>query len=285
MTESHAPRIWLVDKPQGPTSHDIVAQVRRAVGRRVKVGHAGTLDPFATGLLIVLVGRATRLARYLADLDKTYVAEIVLGRCSESGDPEGPITEGAAPPQADEVDRAIQELEGVHDQLVPALSAVKVDGERLYARVRRGEAVPERPSREISITAARRIALSDDRRRLTVELGCSKGTYIRQVAVDLGERLGCGGYCDTLRRTAIGSLSVGDAVPPDAVGPHGGLPPHVALAHMTRRELNAEEARRVSHGEPLEGDDQGTVALTHGERLVAVARGDGSRLQPEVVLG
>jgi tRNA pseudouridine55 synthase len=284
VTESHAPRIWLVDKPKGPTSHDIVAQIRRAFGRRVKVGHAGTLDPFATGLLVVLVGRATRLARYTADLDKTYVAEIVFGQRSQSGDPEGPITSGSAPPSAAEIDRAIQELEGLHDQKVPALSAVKVDGERLYARVRRGEAVTERPTRQITITAARRIGLSDDRRRLTVELGCSKGTYIRQVAVDLGERLGCGGYCDALRRTAIGSLSVDDAVPPDAVGPRGGLPPHVALAHMIRRELDADEARRVSHGEPLEGDQQGPVALTHRETLVAVGRGDGSRVRPEVVL-
>ncbi len=284
MTEAHAPRIWLVDKPQGPTSHDIVAQVRRAVGRRVKVGHAGTLDPFATGLLIVLVGRATRLARYLSDLDKTYVADVVLGKRSESGDTEGPITEGTEPPPAADVERAIEQLAGRHDQVVPALSAVRVDGERLYARVRRGETVTERPSREIAITAVRLVELAEDRRLLRLELACSKGTYVRQVAIDLGESLGCGGYCGALRRTAIGPLSIDDAVPPDAVHDEGGLAPQAVLSHLGRRELADDEARRVGHGIALEGAQLGPIALTHGDELIAVGRGDGSQIRPEVVL-
>jgi len=284
MTVDHAPRIWLVDKPQGPTSHDIVTQIRRAIGRRVKVGHAGTLDPFATGLLVILVGKATRLARYLTDCDKTYVADVVLGRRSESGDPEGPITEGSEPPAAADIERAVNALTGTQHQVVPALSAVKVDGERLYARVRRGETVTERPRREVAISAARQLYLSDDRRRATIEITCSKGTYIRQVATDLGEALGCGGYCGALRRTAIGPLSIDDAVPPDAVSSDGGLAPQVALAHLNQRELDDDEARNVGHGVALDGGEQGPVALIHGGSLIAVGRGGGGRVRPEVVL-
>ena len=284
MSLAPAPQVWLVDKPAGPTSHDVVAGVRRALGGRPKVGHAGTLDPFATGLLLVLIGRATRLARYLSDLDKTYRAEIRLGARSESGDPEGPIREGTAPPDAARVNAAVAALAGEGEQVVPALSAVRVDGERLYARTRRGEMPDTRPTRAIRIDGVRLIDLSADRRTVKIELTCSKGTYVRQVAVDLGERLGCGGYCAALRRTAIGPLSVEDAVPPDRVRADGGLSPLSALAHLPRRELDAEEARRAGHGRPLEGTAAGPVALAHDERLIAVARGDGALLRPEVVL-
>lgn len=277
-------RVWLVDKPEGPTSHDIVTRARRRLGRKVKVGHAGTLDPFATGLLIVLVGKATRLSRYLTDLDKTYIAGVALGTRSESGDTEGPFTPGGDVPAEESIAAAVRAMAGVSDQEVPALSAVKVDGERLYRRTRRGEVVDERPRREITISSVRALDLTSDRRLLTLELSVSKGTYIRQVATDLGETLGCGGYCASLRRTRIGSLTVDHAHDIDDLELGLGLRPHEALSHLPRRDLDADEAGRVSHGSTLEGGEEGSVVLTHGDETVAVARGDGTTLRPEVVL-
>ncbi len=159
MEAEATPGLWLVDKPAGPTSHDVVAGVRRRLGgRKVKVGHAGTLDPFATGLLVVLVGRATRLAPYLSGLDKSYLATVRLGATSATGDPEGPVLETGEPPARERVEAVLPVFLGRQRQRVPAMSAVKVDGERLYRRVRRGEEV-EPPEREIVI---HELALVDD---------------------------------------------------------------------------------------------------------------------------
>jgi tRNA pseudouridine55 synthase len=283
MTDAPTARIWLVDKPAGPTSHDIVRQVRTAFPKGVKVGHAGTLDPFATGLLIILVGRATRLARYLSHLDKTYVTRIALGRRSASGDPEGPVTAGGPLPDDAQIDRAVAELPGRRTQVVPLLSAVKVEGERLYRKARRGEEPGDRPRREIEIISAREVA-PREADAVTLEVRCSKGTYIRQLAIDLGETLGCGAYCLTLRRTAVAGLSIDDAVPPGEVGPNGGLAPAEALGHMAAVSLTDDQARRVSHGASVPGRAEGPVLLTHAGRAVAVARCSDGTLQPEVVL-
>lgn len=280
-----APAVWLVDKPAGPTSHDVVAGVRRRLGRGVKVGHSGTLDPFATGLLVVLVGRATRLAPYLTELDKTYLATLRTGFASATGDPEGPIAPVGSPVTADVVRAALPAFLGRQLQRVPAYAAVKVDGERLYRRTRRGERV-ERPTREVVIHDLR---LVDDRGEgvVTIEVRCGAGTYVRQLAEDIGERLGCGAYLTELRRTAVGDLSVDDAVGPDEVGPAGGLDPLRSLAHLPSRELTADEAAAVCHGRPLgawAGGD-GPVALVREGRLMAVARpGPGGALRPAVVL-
>jgi tRNA pseudouridine55 synthase len=278
--------VWLVDKPAGPTSHDVVAAIRRRLGRAVKVGHAGTLDPFATGLLVVVVGRATRLVPYLTGLDKTYLARIRFGATSASGDPEGPITVTGAPiPGRARVDEAVAGMVGTRLQRVPALAAVKVDGEALYARTRRGEAV-ERPEREITIHRAR--IVDDDLAHGTadVEIACSKGTYIRQFAADLGAALGCGAYCTELRRTAVGRLRVEHAVAPDAVGPAGGVDPALALGDtLGTRELTPAEAIDVGHGRPVPGTAGGPVTLVRDGHLVAIAvpGGDGT-LRPKVVL-
>ena len=278
--------VWLVDKPAGPTSHDIVARIRERLGRGAKVGHAGTLDPFATGLLVVVVGRATRLVPYLTGLDKTYIARIRLGATSASGDPEGPITvTGARVPSRAEVDGAVARLAGPQRQRVPPLAAVKVGGEALYARTRRGEQV-EAPERDIVIHAARVVADDLEDATVDVEVRCSKGTYIRQLAADLGQALGCGGYCERLHRTAVGSLRIEDAVVPAAVAATGGVDPRLALAGaLGVRTLTPAEAIDVGHGRPVTGEAPGPVMLVADDRLVAIAvpRDDGT-LRPKVVL-
>ncbi len=182
----------LVDKPAGITSHDVIAQVRREHG--TKVGHAGTLDPFATGLLVVLLGRATRLQRYVLGSAKTYVAKARLGWRSSTGDPDGELTETGTIPERLELPT------GRIRQRVPLTSAVKVDGERLYKRAHRGEdaADVERPEREVEVYRAELLESGEGWARFEIE--CSAGTYIRTLVEELGDA-----YCEELRRTAVGA--------------------------------------------------------------------------------
>lgn len=281
-----APAVWLVDKPARPTSHDVVASVRRRMPRRTKVGHCGTLDPFATGLLLLVVGRATRLAPFLSGLDKTYRAVIQTGAVSATGDPEGPISPTGRSAGAAEVAAVAGSFLGVQEQRVPAYAAVRVDGERLYERARRGEAV-EGPERAVTIHELRVVGEPGEG-AVEIEVRCGAGTYVRRLAEDIGERLGVGAFCAALRRTAVGRLSVDDAVPPEGVGREGGLAPLAALAHLPDRALSAGEEAAVLHGRPVAGDAAAgaPVALTADGRLVAVARGDGhGSLRPAVVLG
>ena len=286
MAEHAAPfGIWLVDKPAGPTSHDVVAGIRKQVGKGVRVGHAGTLDPFATGLLVVLIGKATRLVQFLTLLDKTYRARVRLGATSQTGDPEGPIAPtGARPPDLAEVRQAVAALPGEHRQVVPALAAVKIDGEPLYRRTRRGEEV-ELPERDITITRAQLVGddLADG--WIDVEVTCSKGTYIRQLATDLGATLGCGGYCEALRRLSVGTLHVDAAVAPDRVRAFGGIDARTALAPMPVRLLDGRELIEVGHGRVVPGDAEGPVMLVSDDALVAIAYPrDEGLLQPRIVL-
>jgi tRNA pseudouridine55 synthase len=280
------PALWLVDKPAGPTSHDVVARIRRRLGRKVKVGHAGTLDPFATGLLVVLVGRATRLAPYVTAHDKSYLATLRTGFISATGDPEGPVEPSGDPATAAAVADVLPSFAGRRLQRVPALAAVRVEGERLYRRAPRGEPA-EGPEREIEVHELR---LAEDHGDgvVTLAVRCSAGTYVRRLASDIGERLGCGAYLTALRRTAVGRLSVDDAVPPDAVGPVGGLDPSRGLG-MPERVLTDEELADVRHGRPVPAGEagwgEGPVALLAPDgRLVAVARLGGGGLRPAVVL-
>jgi len=186
--------IILVDKPAGKTSHDLVAAIRRQVGIR-RVGHAGTLDPFATGLVIVLVGRATRAQRFFMVLPKVYRATARLGAVSSTGDPEGEIEEtGVVPPDPPQLPT------GRVRQRPPAYSAVKVGGERAYRRARRGEAV-DVPEREVTVYRFEQLARRGDRAELEIE--CSAGTYVRSLVADLGDA-----YCEGLRRTAIGPFGL-----------------------------------------------------------------------------
>lgn len=277
--------VWLVDKPAGPTSHDIVAQIRRRIGRGTRVGHAGTLDPFATGLLVVLVGRATRLAQFLTGLDKTYEAALRLGYSSATGDPEGPIAPKGETPTRDALLATLTDFHGERSQTVPAFAAVKVDGERLYRKARRGDQISA-PVRPVTIHELELIHGPDDDGVAHVRTRVSTGTYIRQLATDIGETLGCGAYCQELRRTRVGSdLRIEDACAPSEVQVEGGVGLETAVAHLPRRELSDAEVHLVAHGRALESDEEDPeVALVGEGGLTAIARGGDGRLQPIVVL-
>jgi tRNA pseudouridine55 synthase len=200
--------VLAVNKPADRSSHDVVQHVRRLLKQR-SIGHTGTLDLLAEGVLVLCLGRATKIARFLSDFDKEYEATITLGLTSETFDREGirPDMTPADPPEITdtELDRILDDFRGTITQTVPPYSAVRVDGERLYRISRRGE-IADLPSREISIHELHLI----ERSRATIRLRvvCSKGTYIRSLAHDLGQRLGCGAYLSALRRTAVGPFRI-----------------------------------------------------------------------------
>ncbi|MFN8109511.1 MAG: tRNA pseudouridine(55) synthase TruB [Thermoleophilia bacterium] len=281
--DRHEPRAWLVDKPAGPTSHDIVAGVRRGLPRRTRVGHAGTLDPFATGLIVVLAGRATRLARLLSDQPKRYRATVVLGARSSTGDPEGEITPGSPVPALDDVDAVLAGLTGAQEQTVPAYAAVRVEGQRMYELARRGVEVT-RPVRSIVVYDLTVRERHQDRGELVIDTLVSKGTYIRQLAADIGDRLGCGGYCGALRRTAVGALRVDDAVAPERVAPETAIPIARLLGHLPQPALDAGRAVDLAHGRPVADGVRGEALAMLGDRPVALVDGDGSTVRPQVVL-
>jgi tRNA pseudouridine55 synthase len=259
--------VLLVAKPAGVTSHDVVASVRRGLGKGVKVGHAGTLDPFATGLLLVLVGSATRAQQFLMALPKTYRAVARLGWTSDTGDRDGSLVETGRVPS--ELELPVGEMM----QRPPAYSAVKVGGERLYAKARRGEAVEGAPR---PVTVYRFEELWRSGNRVGLELEVSSGTYVRQLVADLGDA-----YCDELERTAIGAFQLADA------GSFVPLPE--ALAFMPGVELAEDGAAQAANGVAVPcgqwavDSGQSAVRLMHRGRLVAVARPEGDSLKPFVV--
>jgi tRNA pseudouridine55 synthase len=212
--------VLLIDKPAGMTSHDVVAAVRRALGG-AKTGHAGTLDPFATGLLLVLVGRATKSQRALMELSKRYQTVACLGAVSSTGDTEGEITHTGRLP-ADPPDLPTGELR----QRPPIYSAVKIEGQRAYRRARRGEQF-EMPERVVSVHRFEQIWREEERAAFEIE--CGSGTYVRSLISDLHDA-----YCLELRRTAIGPFEVADAVPPPARGEPWPDPPLMALEDALR---------------------------------------------------
>jgi tRNA pseudouridine55 synthase len=255
--------LLLLDKPPGPSSFALVRDARRRFG--AKAGHAGTLDPFASGLLLVLLGRATRLARYLVGLDKRYVAEIRLGLRTATGDPEGdPLAETEIPARED-----IEALRGEVELPIPAASAVKIAGERAYRLHRRGVAV-EMPTRRSKIHGLEILRFEPP--DLVLDLHVSSGTYVRALADALG------GHCTSLRRTAVGNFRVEDADPGRV------HPPVAAVRHLPARELSDAERSLVVTGEQLDDGPTGHVALVHGGELLAVGVGDGANLHPETVL-
>jgi tRNA pseudouridine55 synthase len=194
-----------VDKPSGPSSFAVVAQIRRVTGART--GHAGTLDPFATGLLLLLSGRATKLAPWLVGLDKRYLTEVDLTCRTSTGDPEGEAVEQHEPPSAEELEARLAGLRGEIELPIPAASAVKIGGERAYKLARRGVEV-EMPVRRSTVHALDVIAYTGE--KVTLDVHVSSGTYVRSLAAALG------GHCATLRRTEVGPFSVADAVTPEA---------------------------------------------------------------------
>jgi tRNA pseudouridine55 synthase len=280
----------VVDKPAGMTSHDVVARVRR-VARTRRVGHAGTLDPMATGVLLLGLNRATRLLGHLALTEKAYDATIRLGLSTTTDDAEGePLT--TAPRSAvDEVDddrlrSATKGLVGDILQVPSAVSAIKVDGRRAYQRVRAGEQVelPARPVtvHDLKVTSIRRI---DGFLDVDVSVRCSSGTYVRAIARDLGAELGVGGHLTALRRTGVGPVGIGDAVPLDELE-RAGDPPLMAMSLAARRffpclDVDEAAARAVGFGQavelPLPPTRVGPVALLgpSGEFLALYARKPG----------
>jgi tRNA pseudouridine55 synthase len=255
--------VILADKPAGKSSHDIVAAVRRELPRATKVGHAGTLDPFATGLLLLLVGRATRAQRFFMALPKTYAAVARLGARSSTGDPEGEIVETGFVPET--LVLPVGEIR----QRPPAHSAVKLSGERAYRKARRGEAV-EVPERTVTVHRFEEIGREGDRVELEIE--CSSGTYVRSLVADLGDA-----YCEALRRTAIGPFRVEEADGCTLI------PLDEALSFLPERRLEAEPARWASHGRAVPGEADGPVRLVDAEGLIALAEPrEGGRLKPVV---
>lgn len=248
------------------TSHDVVATVRRSIGRGIKVGHAGTLDPFATGLLLILVGRATRAQRFLLGLPKAYRVIARLGWRSDTGDRDGTLEMTGRIP----AELAIPS--GTIMQRPPAYSAVKVGGEALYRKARRGEPVEGEP-RPVTVHRADLLWHEGDRAAFTIE--CSSGTYVRQLIAALGDA-----YCEELERTAIGPFAL------SAADPRRLVPLAEALSFLPERPLDAAEAARVAHGVPVpegEGPSAPALRLTHAGELIAIAEPRGSDLQPVVV--
>jgi tRNA pseudouridine55 synthase len=265
VTERPTAGLVLVDKPAGPSSFAVVADLRRRYG--VKAGHAGTLDPLATGLLLVLLGRGTRLARYLVGVDKRYRTEIRLGLRTSTGDGEGEVVEET--PVVAEAE--ILELEGEVELPVPAASAVKIDGERAYRLHRRGVAV-EMPLRASTIHTLRVVRYAPP--LVELDLHVSSGTYVRAIADALG------GHCRWLRRTAVGPFRVEDADPERV------LPLLAALVHLPERRLDEEQARLVRAGQAIHGTGRGPTALWTGDgELIAVGQADGAEIRPETVVG
>ena len=271
--------VLLVAKPAGITSHDVVESVRRERGG--KVGHAGTLDPFATGLLVVLVGRATRLQRYLVGLPKAYRAVARLGATSDTGDRDGTIVATGHEASEEAVREALAGLTGEIEQRVPAYAAVKVEGERLYRKARRGEAV-ETPVRRVRIDRLDLVAFDRVAQEAVLDVECSSGTYVRQLVTDLGESCGSGAYCAVLERTAVGPFRLEDADPGRL------LPMAAAVSFLPARELSGDEAEDVRHGRCVVAGEmaaEGSVRLLHEGALVAVAERRGAELKPETVVG
>jgi tRNA pseudouridine55 synthase len=276
-----------VDKPAGLTSHDAVHRIRRVLGIR-SAGHTGTLDPFATGLLVVLVGRATRLARFVEGRPKTYLATARLGVRTDTDDLTGTIA-GAVTPisglSETAVREALAEFEGVQRQRPPSFSAKHVAGVRSYRLARRGRAV-ELP--QVTVTVHRIEVVGVTGGEVTFRATVSSGTYLRAIARDLGERLGVGAHLVALRREAIGTITVAEAVPLADVSPADLRPARVILAHLPAVDLDEAGRREVLHGRPVEASEgRGSgaeVALLWDGELVAVAREAEGLLKPAVVL-
>jgi tRNA pseudouridine55 synthase len=278
-----------VDKPAGPTSHDIVALARRALGTR-RIGHTGTLDPFASGLLLLCAGNATRIAEYLTGMDKRYLATVRLGVATDTDDHTGAVIaeSDAAGITADEVEQALQPLRGAVLQVPPRYSAKKREGERAYSAARAGRPVLLDP---VQVRVHELVLLSFEPPLARVEVLCSSGTYIRAIARDLGEALGVGGHLTALRRTAVGphtldrAISTADLAEPEtaraALVPIGEALPHVPVV-----QLDAGQAAAVRHGRRVrvDGAAEGMVLMqSAGDEAVGIGHVDGGVLQPRKV--
>ena len=295
--------VLLVDKPSGPTSHDVVARIR-SIARERSVGHTGTLDPRATGLLPLVLGKATRLASILSGGDKTYEASILLGVSTSTNDGDGTVTdEFSGPlPDATRIDEALTAFRGTFEQTPPAHSAKRVAGEKAYELARRDEPVALKP---VTVTVRRLIRQTYDAGMVRLELTVTSGFYVRALARDLGDALGCGAHLDALRRTGVGRFEVSQALPlaeAERLGP--GVESHLltpgdALSDIPSVTVTELGLKRAKHGNPLGPEHlemryvppAGSSAagrvriLAPDGHLLALANSRGGLLHPAVVLG
>jgi tRNA pseudouridine55 synthase len=274
--------VLLVSKPEGLTSHDVVEQIRRLpVAAGAKVGHAGTLDPFATGLLLVLIGQATRVQRFFTALPKTYRTRARFGVTSDSGDRTGTLISTGARTDEQAVRTALPRLTGAIRQRVPLVSAVKVGGERLYRKARRGEHF-ETPERDVFVYRLDLLRFDEPGQAADLELDCSSGTYVRQLVADLGTITGAGAHCETLERLAVGPFRL------ERTDEEELIPLEKALEFLPERVLDSDEARRARHGNAVSAPEgakaNGPIRLTVDGELVAVAEPRDGSLHPVTVL-
>ena len=284
--------LLIIDKPAGITSHDVVARVRRALQTK-RVGHTGTLDPFATGVMVILVGKATRLAQFLDKDEKEYEAVIRFGFETDTGDNTGtPKSEADGPRTiaADQVESVLARFRGTIMQTPPMYSAKKVDGQKLYELARRGVVVDRKPV-EVSISKLEILSSADTSARIRV--GCSAGTYIRTLAEDIGREIGIGAHLTELRRTRAGRFTIDEAVKLDDVGETDLRPVELAVEHLPAFSLREDRVAKTLNGMSTR-DLSGTFAdgelvrmtVPSGE-LVAIGFFDDAEkvVQPKVVLG
>ncbi|HSR69044.1 MAG TPA: tRNA pseudouridine(55) synthase TruB [Acidobacteriota bacterium] len=277
--------VLVINKPAGPTSHDMVALVRRCL--KAKAGHAGTLDPQASGVLVLVLGQATRLARYLQGHDKQYRAVIRLGRATDTYDAEGRVTDEHSVPELSrqQVEEVLQAFRGPIQQRTPLYSAVKVKGKKLYEYARKGQQA-ERPLRSVTISRLQLLEREDSAWTLLID--CTSGTYVRSLAHDMGRRLGCGAHLESLVRTRSGPFQIAQAIAPQEVEARWQevlVPMEKMLPELPRIDVDPSAAKRVLNGAALMIPDpaRGQCRLFCQGRLLAIAASDGLSVQPKIV--
>jgi tRNA pseudouridine55 synthase len=302
--------VLVIDKPPDLTSHDVVAQARRILHER-RIGHTGTLDPFATGVLVILLGKATRLAQFLSGVEKEYEAIIRLGYATDTGDRIGSPIPDSQPKRGNwseqEIEETLQSLRGDIDQVPPMYSAKKIEGKRLYELARRGETIERKP---VQVCIYEFAAIKPDGQLIKDNLdgtfdfhtrvSCSSGTYVRTLAEDFGKRLYVGAHLAELRRTRVGDFTIDQAITLDQLKIHFGeqsigsvlLPPATALSRLPFLHLSADDVRRATHGREVNvaesewADGENVTMYDAGEQLIAVGQYNATAgsLHPGVVL-
>lgn len=279
--------VFVIDKPAGMTSHDVVDAVRKAL-RTKRVGHGGTLDPDATGILLVGVGKATRFLSYAQASPKRYEAIVKLGTTTSTLDASGDVLEERpVSVSKDQIEDLLPRFTGEIDQVPPMVSAIKIGGKRLHELARQGEEV-ERPPRRVTIYELSLTEGPTEDDEFSLDVLCSGGTYIRTLAHDIGQELGCGAHLKTLRRTEAAGFSLGDAIALDDVGPDTLRPMVDAIRDLPSTEVSGDDVSLVANGRPLlvdTGLDPGSLtALTHEGALLAVYKVEKARIVPERVV-
>ncbi|HWF87222.1 MAG TPA: tRNA pseudouridine(55) synthase TruB [Pyrinomonadaceae bacterium] len=303
--------VLVIDKSSGMTSHDVVARARHILHER-RIGHTGTLDPFATGVLVIMLGKATRLSQFLTGVDKEYEAIIRLGYSTDTGDRTGKPLSGPPPTQVrnwteEQIEAALQSLRGDIDQIPPMYSAKKVEGKKLYELARRGESVERKPFRvciyEFAAIRPEGQLIKDNLDGtfdFHARVSCSSGTYVRTLAEDFGKRLYVGAHLAELRRTRVGDFGIEQAITLDELKIHFGeesigtvlLPTGAGISWLPSMHLSGEDVRRASHGREVKVDESAWAdgddvrMYDDKEQLIAIGRYDGNArsLRPHVVL-